>query len=346
MNPWAKLALLCAGYVLLFWRTFRAAARGWRAPAPSSPGALEPRRPRAPAPSSPTGGAMTDLLTADNGVALLTLTCLEIVLGIDNIVFISILTQRLPEETQAKARQIGLGLAMLMRVGLLFAISWIIGLVEPLFGVFGKLFSGRDMILLGGGLFLVGKATHEIHNKLEGAAAGAPPTAYATLAATLIQITLLDIVFSLDSVITAVGMAREIAVMVAAIVTAVGVMMLFASAVSRFIERHPTMKILALSFLILIGVILIVEGFGGHVQRGYIYFAMAFSLAVELVNQQLRRPARPGRSERPGARYTLASLCADGRPEDCAGPLERGADGRERCDAHADAYASARERSR
>jgi predicted tellurium resistance membrane protein TerC len=235
---------------------------------------------------------MMELLTAENGIALLTLAVLEIVLGIDNIVFISILTQRLPEADRAKARQLGLWAAMVMRIGLLFVISWVVGLTEPLFEVLGGEVSGRDLILLGGGLFLVAKATSEIHDKLEGEEAhGKAAPVHATFGGVLLQIAVLDMVFSLDSVITAVGMVQEIAVMIAAVIIAIAVMMIFAGPISSFIERRPTMKILALSFLILIGVVLIVEGFGGHVQKGYIYFAMAFSLGVELINQRIRKPS-------------------------------------------------------
>jgi len=228
------------------------------------------------------------LFTPENAIALATLTALEIVLGIDNIVFIAILTQKLPAARQALARRVGLIGAMVMRIGLLFAIGWVMRLTDTLFSVFDHAFSGRDMILLGGGLFLVGKATWEIHDKLEGeehTVAGGLPISFGAVVA---QIMLLDIVFSLDSVITAVGMAKEILVMIAAVVISVGVMLAFAGAISRFIEDHPTMKMLALSFLILIGVMLIVEGAGAHVDKGYIYFAMAFSLLVELVNMRLR----------------------------------------------------------
>jgi predicted tellurium resistance membrane protein TerC len=234
-------------------------------------------------------------LTTENLIALATLTGLEIVLGIDNVVFIAILSQKLPERQGARARRIGLVAAMLMRIVLLFAISWVMGLTAPLFTVLGEEFSGRDLILLLGGLFLVGKATWEIHDKLEGAehsAGGA--VAVASMGSVILQIMILDMVFSLDSVITAVGMARHIGVMVAAIVIAVGVMLVFADAISTFIEAHPTMKMLALSFLILIGVMLILDGVGTHVDKGYVYFAMAFSLAVELVNMRVRarRPVR------------------------------------------------------
>jgi predicted tellurium resistance membrane protein TerC len=234
---------------------------------------------------------LADLFTTENLIALLTLSSLEIVLGIDNIVFISILCAKLPLAQQAKARQIGLLLAMGMRVALLLAISWVIGLTAPLFTlpVVAQEISGRDLILLGGGLFLVAKATWEIHDKLEGSdhARGAPRTA--SFAGVLVQIVLLDIVFSLDSVITAVGLARAIEVMVAAVVIAVLVMMVFAGRISAFIERHPTFKMLALAFLLLIGVVLIADGFEQHVSKGYIYFAMAFSLFVEILNIRIRK---------------------------------------------------------
>ena len=238
---------------------------------------------------------MTELFTSENLIALLTLSSLEIVLGIDNIVFISILVGKLPRAQQAGARSVGLMLAMGMRIALLLAISWVMSLTQPLFGALGHSFSGRDMILLLGGLFLVAKATWEIHDKLEGSEHGAGGAArpVASYGAVLAQIVLLDIVFSLDSVITAVGMAREIAVMIAAVVIAVLVMLIFAGTISAFIERHPTMKMLALSFLLLIGVVLIADGFGQHVSKGYIYFAMAFSLFVEILNLRLRRPTEP-----------------------------------------------------
>jgi len=238
---------------------------------------------------------MTELFTSENLIALLTLSSLEIVLGIDNIVFISILVGKLPQRRQARARQLGLLLAMGMRIALLLAISWVMGLTEPLFSIaaIGQDFSGRDLILLFGGLFLVGKATWEIHDKLEGSEHGQAAPRAASFAAILAQIVLLDIVFSLDSVITAVGMASEVAIMVTAVVIAVLVMMVFAGRIGAFIERHPTLKMLALSFLLLIGVVLIADGFGQHVSKGYIYFAMAFSLFVELLNLRLRRPQPP-----------------------------------------------------
>ena len=236
---------------------------------------------------------MTDLLTAENLIALATLSALEIVLGIDNIVFISILTGKLPPEQQRRGRVIGLGLAMLMRIGLLLAIRWVMGLTAELFTVREHHVTGRDLILLIGGLFLVFKATWEIHDKLEGRAHDGKPVKAASFGSTLVQIMLLDLVFSLDSVITAVGMVQSIEVMIAAVVFAVIVMMVFAGFVGRFIERHPTVKMLALSFLLLIGVMLIAEGCGQHVNKGYIYFAMAFSLAIELLNMRVRAKAEP-----------------------------------------------------
>jgi predicted tellurium resistance membrane protein TerC len=238
---------------------------------------------------------MAELLTSESLIALLTLTGLEIVLGIDNIVFISILCAKLPPAQRGNARRIGLLLAMGMRIALLLAISWVMGLTAPLFAVLGQEFTGRDMILLVGGLFLVAKATWEIHDKLEGEEHGAGGArAAASFAAILTQIVLLDIVFSLDSVITAVGMARHIEIMIAAVMIAVGVMLVFAGTISAFIERHPTMKMLALSFLLLIGVVLVADGFGQHVSKGYIYFAMAFSLFVEILNIRIRgRKAEP-----------------------------------------------------
>jgi predicted tellurium resistance membrane protein TerC len=239
---------------------------------------------------------MVELLTTENAIALLTLTSLEIVLGIDNIVFISILCGKLPPEQQPRGRQLGLALAMVMRILLLLSISWVMGLTETWFTVLGKAVSGRDLILFGGGLFLLAKATWEIHDKLEGAVSEEVKgrrASYAGFAAVLAQIAVLDLVFSLDSVITAVGMAQAIEIMVAAVVISVLVMMAFAGMISRFVERHPTVKMLALSFLILIGAMLVAEGFGTHVNKGYIYFAMAFSLGVEMLNIRLRSARSP-----------------------------------------------------
>jgi predicted tellurium resistance membrane protein TerC len=228
-------------------------------------------------------------------IAFSTLLALEIVLGIDNVVFISILAGKLPASQQAKALYLGLGLAMLMRIVLLFSISWVIGLTAPLFTVFQQEISGRDLILLIGGLFLIAKSTHEIHERLEGeeddssAAAGAP-----TFTSVIVQILLLDIVFSLDSVITAVGMVEEISIMISAVVIAVLLMMAFARPVSDFVDQHPTLKMLALSFLLLIGMTLIAEAFDRHIPKGYIYSAMAFSMFVEMLNLRARKPkAKP-----------------------------------------------------
>ena len=222
-------------------------------------------------------------------IGLLTLTALEIVLGIDNIVFISILAGKLPQEQQARARKLGLGLAMGTRILLLLSLSWLIGLTAPLFTVFGVAISGRDLVLLIGGLFLVAKSTYEIHDKLEGDEAHGTARVAPSFVSVLIQIALLDIVFSLDSVITAVGMVNHLVIMVTAVVIAVGIMMAFAGPVSDFVHRHPTVKMLALSFLLLIGVMLIVEGLHQHVGKGYIYFAMGFSLFVEMLNLRMRK---------------------------------------------------------
>lgn len=228
-------------------------------------------------------------------IALLTLTVLEVVLGIDNIIFISILTGKLPAEQQDKARTIGLALAMVMRIALLFSITWVMGLTKPLFEAFGREISGRDLILFLGGLFLMAKSTHEIHDKLEGAEEGAhaAKNGKGKFVNIIIQIMLLDIVFSLDSVITAVGMSDQIAVMVAAVVIAVGFMLVFSGAISAFVHRHPTIKMLALSFLLLIGVSLTAEGFHHHIPKGYIYFAMAFSVFVEMLNLKIHSKAKP-----------------------------------------------------
>ena len=222
-------------------------------------------------------------------IAFATLTALELVLGIDNIVFISILAGKLPVEQQKKARLIGLGLAMFMRVGLLFSLSWIIGLTAPLFTVIGQEISGRDLVLIAGGLFLIAKSTHEIHSKLEGDEGTGSARVKSSFVSVIVQILLLDIVFSLDSVITAVGMVSEIWIMIAAVVVAVLFMMAFASPISNFVDRHPTVKMLALSFLLLIGVTLLAESFDRHIPKGYIYFAMAFSVFVEMLNLRLRK---------------------------------------------------------
>ncbi len=229
-------------------------------------------------------------------VALATLTALEIVLGIDNIIFISVLVSRLPPEQRQRARMLGLGFAMGTRILLLFMLVWIMGLTQPLFSVFDYTVTGRDIILLGGGLFLLAKSTHEIHNNLEGAAVsdtGEKMVYTATFASVIMHIAIIDIVFSLDSVITAVGLVDHLSIMVIAIIIAVGVMMFSAKAIGDFVDEHPTIKILALSFLILIGFALMAEGMGLHIPKGYIYFAMAFSVAVEMINIRIRKKSVP-----------------------------------------------------
>jgi predicted tellurium resistance membrane protein TerC len=230
---------------------------------------------------------------AEGWIALLTLTMLEIVLGIDNIVFISILAGKLPPQARERARKTGLILAMLIRILLLLSIKWVMGLTTPLFGLFGHQVSGRDLILLIGGLFLLAKSTHEIHNNLEGEEGHVEGNAAASFGATIVQILLLDIVFSLDSVITAVGMADDVSIMIIAVVIAVGVMFIASGSISAFVERHPTVKMLALSFLLLIGVSLVADGFGQHIEKGYIYFAMGFSVFVEMINLRIRARTRP-----------------------------------------------------
>ncbi len=231
---------------------------------------------------------MEFLLSPEALAALATLTALEVVLGIDNIIFISILTGKLPRHKQARARIVGLGFAMFSRIALLLSLTWMMKLTSPLFAVLGNAISGRDLILIIGGLFLLGKSTLEIHEKLEGAEGQTSARAASSFAALIVQIMLLDIVFSLDSIITAIGMARDLWVMVSAIILAVGFMMVFSGKVSDFVDRHPTIKILALSFLILIGVALIGDGLEMHIPKGYIYFAMAFSVAVEMLNMRIR----------------------------------------------------------
>ena len=233
------------------------------------------------------------MTTAEGWVALVTLTVLEIVLGIDNIVFISILAGRLPKDSRARARKVGLSLAMIMRIALLLSITWVMRLTTPLFTVVGQAISGRDLILIVGGLFLLAKSTHEIHEKLEGEEGGASAKVVVSFGAIIVQILLLDIVFSLDSVITAVGMAEDVAVMILAVIIAVGVMLVSAGAISDFVERHPTVKMLALSFLLLIGVSLVAEGFDQHIPKGYIYFAMFFSVFVEMINLRVRGRTPP-----------------------------------------------------
>jgi predicted tellurium resistance membrane protein TerC len=232
--------------------------------------------------------------SAEGWIALATLTVLEIVLGIDNIVFISILSGKLPAGAErARARRVGLTLAMLMRIALLLSITWVMGLTAPLFAALGQEISGRDLILVIGGLFLLAKSTHEIHGKLEGEEGHGRIGAAVSFAAVIVQILLLDVVFSLDSVITAVGMAEDVAVMILAVIIAVGVMLVSVAAIGDFVERHPTVKILALSFLLLIGVSLLAEGFDHHIPKGYIYFAMAFSVFVEMINLRVRARAEP-----------------------------------------------------
>jgi predicted tellurium resistance membrane protein TerC len=228
-------------------------------------------------------------------VALATLTALEIVLGIDNIIFISILVGRLPPQQREFARRLGIGLAMISRLALLFSIAWVMGLKEPWFTIMSNEISGRDVILIGGGLFLLAKSTHEIHNNLEGAteSEGGAAVAAATLGSILVQIAVLDIVFSLDSVITAVGLVDHVSIMAIAIIMAVAIMLLAAKPIGDFVDTHPTIKILALAFLILVGVTLMVEGFDVHVPKGYIYFAMAFSVAVEMLNIRMRKKLEP-----------------------------------------------------
>jgi predicted tellurium resistance membrane protein TerC len=228
-------------------------------------------------------------------VSLATLTLLEIVLGIDNVIFISILAGKLPERQQARARTLGLGLALITRILLLLSIKWIMGLTETLFTIVGHGFSGKDLVLLAGGLFLIAKSTHEIHAKLEASDSEQAPEVRGGFVGVIIQIMLLDIVFSLDSVITAVGMASQLGVMIAAVVIAVGVMVIAAGAVSSFVNTHPTIKMLALAFLILIGVVLVADGVGQHIERGYIYFAMAFSTIVEMLNLRNRKKSARSR---------------------------------------------------
>jgi predicted tellurium resistance membrane protein TerC len=229
------------------------------------------------------------LASPEAWVALATLTTLEIVLGIDNIIFISILVGRLPEAQRDFARRMGLGLAMLTRLGLLFSISWVMSLTEPWFTVLGNSISGRDIVLIGGGLFLLFKATHEIHNSMEGVEESRSTVIATSLGMVLLQIAVLDIVFSLDSVITAVGLVEHVTLMAIAIILAVLVMLMAAKPIGDFVDTHPTIKILALSFLILVGATLIVEGFNVHVPKGYIYFAMAFSVTVEFLNLRMRK---------------------------------------------------------
>lgn len=233
---------------------------------------------------------MLELLTDPQAwIAFATLTALELVLGIDNVIFIAILVDKLPPAQRALGRRLGLFMAMFMRIGLLLVLSWIIGLVAPLFTVLGQEISGRDLILISGGLFLIWKSTGEIHHAMEGAEGKASSTVKTTFGAVILQIMLIDLVFSLDSIITAVGMVDEVAIMIAAVVVSVALMMVFASAIGNFVSAHPTVKMLALSFLVVVGVVLIAEGFDNHVPKGYIYFAMAFSVVVEMLNIRVRK---------------------------------------------------------
>lgn len=224
-------------------------------------------------------------------IAFLTLTALELVLGIDNVIFISILVDKLPQGRRELARRIGLFIAMFMRVGLLFLLSWIVGLTEPLFSLFRQEFAGRDLILIGGGLFLLWKSTKEIHQLLEGETGEGSAAVRATFSAVILQIIIIDLVFSLDSIITAVGMVDRVEVMVAAVVVSVLLMMAFAGQIGRIVSAHPTIKMLALAFLLVIGMVLIADGFDHHVPKGYVYFAMAFSVAVEVLNIRMRKRA-------------------------------------------------------
>jgi len=242
---------------------------------------------------------MDAFLTADGIAALVTLTVLEVVLGIDNVIFISILAGKLPAADQERARRVGLMGAMVMRILLLMSLVWLIGLTQPVFTVKGMGFSWRDIILIGGGMFLIAKATHEIHDRLEGEEGEVSTRVAPTFGAVIGQIMLLDIVFSLDSVITAVGMADDLSIMITAVVVAVGIMMFSAGTVSGFVERHPTVKVLALSFLLLIGFSLIADGFGVHIPKGYIYFAMGFSVFVEAINLRTKRKAAPVKLHEP-----------------------------------------------
>ena len=237
---------------------------------------------------------MPDLFSLESLAALAALTALEIVLGIDNIVFIAIVTGKLPQNMQAKARGLGLTLALAMRILLLLGVTWVMRLIQPLFEVWGHAVTGKDLVLILGGLFLLYKGTHELHGQVEGGPQGkAGEDGAVSFGGAILQIGLLDIIFSLDSVITAVGMARHLAIMITAVILAIVIMIIFAGRVSRFIEQHPTMRVLALAFLLLIGVMLVVEGVGQHIDRGYIYFAMAFSLGVELVNMRRRKQLDP-----------------------------------------------------
>ena len=232
-------------------------------------------------------------------IALVTLTVLEVVLGVDNVIFISILSAKLPPDQQKRARRIGLLGAMLMRIALLFSITWIARLTDPLMNIYGHAFSGRDLILLLGGLFLLAKATYELHERLEGESGHSSGRVAASFASVIFQVMLLDIVFSLDSVITAIGMANDLFVMVTAVVLAVLLMLVAAEPISSFVEEHPTIKVLALSFLLLIGMSLVADGLGQHISKGYIYFAMGFSVFVEMINIRVRKKVRPVKLHQP-----------------------------------------------
>ena len=233
---------------------------------------------------------MMELLTdPQTWIAFATLTALELVLGIDNIIFISILVDKLPKERQEVARRLGLFMAMFMRIGLLLVLAWIVGLVAPLFTVLNQEISGRDLILILGGLFLIWKSTTEIHHSMEGAETETHSSARASFMAVIVQIMIIDLLFSLDSIITAVGMVDDVRVMIAAVVASVALMMLFARAIGTFVSNHPTIKMLALSFLVVVGVVLVAEGFDNHVPKGYVYFAMAFSVVVEMLNIRMRK---------------------------------------------------------
>ena len=248
------------------------------------------------------------LLSPEIWIAFFTLTALELVLGIDNIIFISILVDKLPKEKQEIARRIGLFLAMFMRIGLLLLLSWIVGLTEPVISLFGYGISGRDLILIAGGLFLIWKSTGEVHQLLEGEEGSESHKVASSFAGIIAQIIVIDLVFSLDSIITAVGMVSQVGVMIAAVVASVGLMMLFARSIGEFVSNHPTIKMLALSFLVVVGVVLIADGFGHHVPKGYIYFAMAFSVGVEMLNIRMRKVAvKPVDLREPYVRETESS---------------------------------------
>ena len=233
------------------------------------------------------------LLSPEAWIAFATLTALELVLGIDNIIFISILVDRLPAQQREIARKLGLAMAMFMRIGLLLVLAWIIGLVAPLFTILDQAISGRDLILIAGGLFLVWKSTTEIHHAIEGAETTTQAKASAAFSSVILQIMVVDLVFSLDSIITAVGMVDDVRIMISAVVASVALMMVFATPIGQFVSKHPTVKMLALSFLVVVGMVLVAEGFDHHVPKGYVYFAMAFSLTVELLNIRLRKRGTP-----------------------------------------------------